>query len=277
MFEGRTIAIATMHRKEKVIAPLLSTKMGMYCIVADINTDKLGTFSGEVPRTDSPYEAARKKCEIAMAVSGCDIAISSEGSFGAHPYIFFAHANEELVLLLDRKNKKEFFGQALTTETNFAGQSISSIKEATDFAEKVGFPSHAVILKDQENNFKDLVKGINSMHGLNYAMHKMLSDRGSVWIETDMRAMNNPTRMTAIEKATENLIAKLNSFCPQCNFPGFWIAERRKGLPCSDCGFPTKSIIAHRYQCDQCYFESYDKYPNQKFFEEPMYCDVCNP
>lgn len=276
MFEKRKIAIATMHQKEKVISPLLQ-KNGMEPFLVNINTDKLGTFSGEVERKDAPYETARKKCKIAMDKSGCDIAISSEGSFGAHPHIFFAHANEELVLLLDRKNNNEFFGLELTTETNFAGMLICSHEEAFDFARKIGFPSHALILKNKEKNFKDVVKGIRSHSELNNILNKMLKIHGNLWIETDMRAMYNPTRMKAIEKATENLIIKLNSLCPNCNFPGFWITEGIKGLLCSNCGLPTKSIKAHKYKCSQCEFELNNDFPNDKYQEEPMYCDFCNP
>ncbi len=78
MFKGRTLLIATKHRKEQVISPILEEALGVKCIVSEnIDTDVLGTFTGEVERTNSPLETARMKCELA-----------SEGSFGSHPYLF---------------------------------------------------------------------------------------------------------------------------------------------------------------------------------------------
>lgn len=49
LFGGRSLVIATRHQKEKVIAPLLEDALGVKCFtIADLNTDLLGTFSGEV-------------------------------------------------------------------------------------------------------------------------------------------------------------------------------------------------------------------------------------
>ena len=89
MFEGRPLIIATKHEKEKVIAPILEKELGVKCFLAlDLDTDKLGTFSGEVERHDDPITTARKKCLLAMELTNCDLAVASEGSFGPHPTIF---------------------------------------------------------------------------------------------------------------------------------------------------------------------------------------------
>jgi len=61
-----------------------------------INTDLLGTFSGEVARIKLAYNTVWQRCLMAMDISGCDIAIASEGSFDPYPIIFFASANDEL-------------------------------------------------------------------------------------------------------------------------------------------------------------------------------------
>lgn len=277
IFEGRKIAIATMHKKDEVMSPLLSKAFNIDLVVPSINTDCLGTFSGEIERKGSLIETARKKCDMAMNVSVCDIAVSSEGSFGIHPALFFTHANEELVLLVDRKNNYEFFGKAITTETNFAGSLIKSKEEAVAFTRKIGFPEHAVILKDREKNFKIAKKGICSEAELEYALQEMFRNHCEVWIETDMRAMYNPTRMKAIKKATENLIEKLNSICPECHFPGFWIVEKKSGLLCQNCNLPTKSIQSHIYTCKKCTFSEIKQFPDGILYEDPMYCDFCNP
>ena len=105
IFEGRRLVIATKHKKETVIAPLLEKHLGVQCFVPeDFDTDVLGTVSGEIERKDGPLETVRKKCLQAMEQTNCDLAIASEGSFGPHPTIFMAHADDEILIFIDNKN-----------------------------------------------------------------------------------------------------------------------------------------------------------------------------
>lgn len=266
-----------MHQKERVIAPLLIDAFNMDPFVVPINTDTLGTFSGERVRMLSPYETARQKCYWAMAVSGSDMAIASEGSFGPHPTIGFVPANEELVLLVDQKNNCEFYGKTLTTDTNFSGGLVYSRAEAKALLQAMGFPEHGLIVKDSEHGFRQIHKGIQSLEEFESILDTMLETQGRLWIETDMRAMYNPTRMQAIQKATENVIKKMKSECPQCKYPGFWIVEAIKGLKCAWCHGPTQSVQAYRYKCKHCQFEMRKDHLEGKKFENPMYCNACNP
>lgn len=95
MFEGRKLVIATKHQKEQVLSPLLSHSLGVHVIVPNnLDTDLLGTFSGEVERKHDPITTARLKCQWAMDLTNCDLAVASEGSFGSHPAAFFLPANE---------------------------------------------------------------------------------------------------------------------------------------------------------------------------------------
>lgn len=89
--------------------------------------------------------------------------------------------------------------------------------------------------------------------------------------------MYNPTRMEVIRKLTLKLVDKINSICPNCSTPGFGITEVKEGLPCSYCKFPTRSIKSHIYSCEKCDFTEEKQFPNGKKFEDPMYCDICNP
>ena len=45
-----------------------------------------------------------------------------------------------------------------------------------------------------------------------------------------MQAMHNPSRMAVIKNATEHLLDKINSCCPQCDTPGFGITNAKTGL-----------------------------------------------
>ncbi len=278
MFEGRRLIIATKHQKEQVIAPLLEEAIGVTCFVDEsFDTDLLGTFSGEVEREQDPVTTARLKCLKAMELNNCDLGVASEGSFGAHPSMVFASADDEFLIFIDKKNDLEIIARELSTETNFNGKAIKSEKDLMDFAELVKFPSHALILKKSKEATEDMVKAITSFDDLKDAFHTLLEKHQTVFAETDMRALYNPSRMLVIEAATKKLVAKIQSSCPECHMPGFGVSDLKKGLPCDLCGSPTQSTLSLIYTCQKCHYTNEELYPNNKKVEDPMYCDCCNP
>jgi hypothetical protein len=278
MFEHRKIIIATKHAKEQVIAPLLESNFAMQCFVPDdFDTDVLGTFSGEVDRTDDPLVTVRKKCLAAMEKYHYDLGIASEGSFGAHPTMFFIPADDEILMLIDKKNNVEIVSRELSIETNFAGEYIRNESELQAFAQKIQFPTHAVLIKKSEKDLEYLQKGISTWDELNQAFSFFLEKFGKAFVETDMRAMYNPSRMKVIEKAMQKMIDKMNSKCPSCHTPGFSITTAIPGLPCENCGAPTRSTLSYVYQCAQCNFTREEKFPHKKTVESATFCDDCNP
>ena len=278
MFNGRRLLIVTKHQKEKVIAPLLEKELGVKCMVTEnFDTDVLGTFTGEIERVHDPVTTARNKCHMAMELSDCDLAIASEGSFGLHPALYFIHADEEILLLVDKKNDLEFIVRELSTETNYNGEEIKTEKELIDFAKRVKFPSHGLIIRKAKEDSNLITKGITDWDQLKKNFNQLLNKYGIVYIETDMRAMYNPTRMSVIEKGVRKLIYKIRSICPQCNTPGFGITNATQGLLCKLCGFPTRSTFSYIYTCNKCSFTREELYPHKKLKEDPSYCDNCNP
>ena len=278
LFKNRKLVIATKHQKEKVIAPLLEKNLGVNCFAMEgFDTDTLGTFTGEIERELDTISTLRKKCLLAMEASNCDLGVASEGSFGAHPSIFFASSDDEFLILIDKKNNLEIIARELSMETNFNGKEIKTEKELFDFAKNVKFPTHGLVLRKSEKDFTQIIKGIIDSAVLKQSFEKLLGESNSVYVETDMRAMYNPTRMTVIENATKKLVDKLKSCCPQCNIPGFGVTEVKKGLECSSCGSPTNSILSFIYSCQKCNFTKEEMYPHKKTIEDPMYCDYCNP
>lgn len=278
MFKGRKLIIATKHGKEKVIAPFLEQGLGVKCFVAiDLDTDKLGTFTGEVERNDDPLTTARNKCYMAMDLTNCDLAIASEGSFGPHPTIFFIPADDEILIFVDKINGLEIIVRELSTETNFNGSEIKTKEKLLEFAANANFPSHGLILRKSRYEFADIVKGITNVEELINVFNSLIDKFGTAYIETDMRAMYNPTRMKVIESVAKKLIKKINTLCPVCNLPGFGITNAKEGLPCELCNFPTRSTISYIYSCQKCNYKKEEKYPKGKQTEDPMYCDYCNP
>jgi hypothetical protein len=126
----------------------------------------LGTFTGEVERKDDPITTARNKCLMAMQLNNCDLAVASEGSFGSHPSIFFVHADDEMLLFIDKKNGLEIIVRELSTDTNFSGEEIKTEKQLADFAKQAKFPSHALIIRKAKDDFTEIVKGITDWETL---------------------------------------------------------------------------------------------------------------
>lgn len=279
MFSGRRLLIATRHAKEEVIAPILEKELGVHCFtMPHFDTDAFGTFSGEVERKQGPLETARLKCLMAMEAAGCDLAIASEGSFGPHPSLYFVPADEEWLLLVDKQNELEIVEREISTETNFSGaEGIRTEADLRAFAHKAGFPGHALILRKTKDDYSTIIKGITTEEELLRAFWQLLPARGSVYVETDMRAMMNPARMKVISQLTHKLVKKIQSRCPACAAPGFGITGAKPGLPCSFCSFPTQSIQSYLYTCQKCRFTQEEWYPKGKRTEDPMYCDNCNP
>lgn len=278
MFQNRKLLIATKHQKERVVAPILEKELGVNCFIdGTFDTDALGTFTGEVERELDPISTAREKCLRAMKINNCDLGIASEGSFGPHPSMFFVNADDEFLIFIDTINNIEVCVRELSTSTNFNGKQIQSKKELFDFADQVSFPSHGLILRKSKNENTDIYKGLTDSEILNKSFEHLYSKYNSVYVETDMRAMHNPTRMKVIEKAAEKLVQKIKSICPQCQMPGFGITDAKKGLECSLCGSPTNSTLSYIYVCQHCQFTKEEMFPHNKATEDPTYCDYCNP
>lgn len=277
-WENRRGCIVSMHKKQEVIAPLLSSELGIICTPLEaVDTDALGTFSGEVERKGSPLEALRAKCQLAIDCGWDDIVIASEGSFGPHPQMYFAYADDEWVMFKDVKNSLEILGRHVSTHTNFNAKEVSDWKALQLFAEQVKFPSHALILRPAVDVYSEMQKGISTWEKLEEVFHSLKETFGSVYVETDMRAHFNPSRMAVIQRATEDLVRMIKSVCPSCNAPGYGVVEVFPGLPCESCGMPTASTLKHLYRCQHCGHSSEHLYPRGKKKESPMYCSFCNP
>ncbi|MFV8270864.1 DUF6671 family protein [Flavobacterium sp. GT2N3] len=278
MFKNRKLLIATKHHKEIVIVPILEKGLGVHCFVPqNYDSDIFGTFTGEVERAASALETVRAKCLAAMEEFDCDLGIASEGSFGSHPSIFFAQADDEFLIFIDKKNDLEIIARELSLETNFYGENIHSKDMLLNFANRIQFPSHAIILRTKADDRTAIIKGITTGRQLEDSFQHLMSVYGSVYAETDMRALYNPTRMNVIEKATQKLLETIKTACPSCKRPGFSVTDVKPGLPCSCCSAPTRSTLSFIYTCQKCTFSSQKMHPHQKITEEPGYCDACNP
>lgn len=279
-FANRLGVLATMHKKEQVIAPLLLEHLNLTLIVSPgLDTDTFGTFTREIKRPKNQLETARLKATAALNLSGETIAIASEGSFGIDPSLPFVYSNREIVLLLDQTRNLEILGQEISCDTNYRLQRVVNIQEAEAFALEVGFPDHGIIVRvgEAEDNTAETIKGIVTKEALTDAVDYALKKNGMAHLETDMRALYNPTRMKNIAKATLNLINKIKDTCPECDCPGFAVVDSLKGLPCSWCGLPTQMTLKHIKKCSQCGHTQEILFPFGHKKADPGECQYCNP
>jgi len=277
IFEGKEIALLTKHQKEKVIKPLMEYHTGAIVNLLDFDTDLFGTFTRDIERKGSQYDAARLKLRKALEISKDQIVMVSEGSFGPHPYLPVVW-NVEIVLLFDRVNSTEISGVYQSGKTNMNHEIVSNLEELMIFANSIGFPQHFLVLRPDNEFSKDFIKNISNNIDLENAFYKCLnkSKTQKVFVETDMRAHANPTRMENIEKATLDLIKNISQLCPVCGSPGFTITDVQKGLPCEMCGLPTQIAKENVSKCQVCSHIEFQHFPNGEK-ASAQYCNYCNP
>ncbi len=257
-FQGERAILATMHGKERVIAPLARRFLGLALEpVAGLDTDAFGTFTRTVARIGSPLDAARAKIAAGLALQpDARIALASEGSFGRHPTIPFCVLARELVMLVDRGTGLEIVGHYATPDTNFGHTVVTSVAAGLDFARWAGFPEHSVIVTGRRDNYPApeiaMFRDSASWADLAAAFDAVLAAHGAACAEADMRAHRNPRRMRAIGRATIDLIRRARERCPACGAPGFGVTERVAGLPCGSCGAPTLISRAEVMACQRC-------------------------
>jgi hypothetical protein len=277
-FRGRRAAFGTMHGKERVVAPVLADGLGLEVVVpAGLDTDRYGTFTRDVARAGSQLEAARAKAFAAMEALGTDLALASEGSFGPHPVAPWVQANLELLVLIDRRDGGEIVGRHLTTEVAAAGTWVASPAEAESWAEQAGFPAHALVTRPDPELPDGITRGIATTAELRAAAARLLADHPRIWLETDLRADRNPTRMRSIEAAARDLVANARSLCPDCAAPGFAQTGVVPGLPCSWCDGPTDLALAVVRSCTRCGARREEPRDDGRTHAEPGECPFCNP
>lgn len=278
---GKQAVIATMHGKERVIAPLLQGALQLQVEVAKgLDTDRFGTFSREIERAGSQVDAARAKIAAAFERHpDAPVAIASEGSFGPHPSIPFVALGREIVVLFDRETGLQVIGRHADMATNFQHVQVADVAAALDFAERVDFPAHGVIVMACADGVPAptcfVRKAIETTDDLARTVTAALSLGGAAQVETDMRAHRNPTRLRAIKRATLDLVRRCRSPCPLCARPGFAMTERLSGLPCADCGVPTIAVRAQRWACEGCGHRQ--ERPVAAVDADPGLCPACNP
>jgi hypothetical protein len=275
-YKNKKILVITKHQKEKAIGPVIQQQLGaeVHCI-SNFDTDQFGTFSGNIPRLTTPKDTVRDKCLSGLMASNYMVGIATEGSFGSHPEVAFLPYHEELMVFMDLKKGIEVIVKATSSSTTQFNKCFHDFEEAREFLRTIDFPVQGIVLKKEGNAIPLEEDMPENLPNAELRIHQLLEESGQVWIESDLRAHRNPSRMQLIQKLTYQLTKRLASQCPKCKHPGFGVTKAEKGLPCKQCGLPTPSMHYFISVCSNCAYEQRDI--NPKKIEDPMYCQICNP
>ena len=273
------VALGTMHGKAAAIGPPLA-ELGIELVVPSaFDTDRFGTFTGEVPRAGTMLDAARAKARAAAKATGLPVGLGSEGAYGPHPLVPFMPFGRELLLWHEPQSGREI-AEWLADETpTYDNLCVADLAEAEAFLTGVGFPATALTVAPAGAISQPVAKGVTDTERLSSAVHiaRTLSPEGRALLQTDMRAHCNPRRMKTIRHLAERLSARLASDCPVCGAPGWGKVRIEAGLPCTWCGTPTALPKADVQGCTACGYEVKrlpEGSPNEA---DPAHCPSCNP
>jgi len=280
-FAGRHAVLATMHGKESAIAPVFRATLDLIVVPAPgIDTDTLGTFSGEIPRHGSVLEVAVSKARLGMELTGLPFGLASEGSFGPHPRFLFVAGGFELLVFVDDERGTVIHESVVIDETNFAHLVTVPGEPMTKFLAQVGFPSHGLIVRPNAGDTQaEIVKGIVDLPTLETALAAAaaLSHDGCARLETDMRAHLNPTRMKTLTGLARRLAERLSNACPACAAPGWGRVDVVRGLPCEACASATEWVMLEVFACAACTHREERPRSDGLTHAGPAHCPACNP
>lgn len=270
-YEGCTVTVGTLHGKERSFAPALRRCHGMTVrATRDLDTDLLGTFSGEVARTLAPVDAAAAKAVAATEESGTALGLATEASYVSSAGGFGPVIHEEVAVFVDRERELRVVETlrgfaAVPPPVTLRGGGLEGALT------RLGFPENALIIRMPDG-----------------ALHKGVADRGAVeslvaagrlegavTLERDLRAHHNPSRQRVLRRLAWTLAARLATPCPGCGAPGFGRVAVIRGLPCAWCGEPTHRIRADVRGCAVC--DERVEVDRGRGAADPGSCDRCNP
>jgi ribosomal protein L37E len=269
-----------MHGKEQVVAPIMAQWFGLRVErAAEIDTDALGAFTGEIERKGSMLDAARAKARLAIERTGAPLGFGSEGAFGPHPIVPILPSGLELMVLIDSESNHEIAVHR-RTGTNYDSIFVPPGRDLSNFLARIGFPEHAVIVRPENSDARSaVVKGIVDREVLHDAIESMaiVSASGRALVQTDMRAHLNPTRMKAIRHVAKALALRIARLCPACGSPGFGLTDIKRGLLCEECGSPTNLVQAEVHACERCGHKENKRERPPTLRADPTWCNFCNP
>ena len=268
-YRGSSAAIATKHHKEQILARIFA-EIGISLVVADFDTDLLGTFTGEVERVGSPKEVVLQKARKGMKVAGLPYGMASEGSIGPDPLIPFISSDVECLAWVDEERGIEIVEFHRSLEIVSVRGEFQSIAQLDEFLTKADFPNHGLILRHGDQ----IIKGISDPSVLENAIAELGGK--SFTLESDLRSHFSPSRQKNIQELGKKLAKRVSTLCPDCETPGWGQIGNLYGLPCNECKNIVEGVVRGELMgCAKC--ECREEMIGERVFVEAAECIYCNP
>ena len=277
-YNGKKAVITTKHEKGKIVGPVFEEVLGLHISEFNIDTDVLGTFTGEIERKHSPKETVLLKARLGVTQSGASIAIASEGSIGADPFIPFINSDFEMMAFVDDDLNLEIIESIRSTEIVSVTKTVRAEEDLTEFLKRADFPNHKLIVRTKHTPIKFCIKAIDDQYSLRKAIQSVQAEdpEKTVVIESDLRAHCSPSRQKIIAELATKLAHRISQLCPECNTPGWGVVTHIKRVACSQCSkVSTEALKQEVLGCSHCEFQENGRVIAQTL--DPARCDWCNP
>ncbi len=278
-YAGQSAVLATKHAKLPLIAPPLARAVGLSIDAVAVDTDTLGTFSGEIPRTGPPLETAIRKARLGMQAAGLGLGLASEGSIGPDPAMPFLTSDRELVVLVDDNAGIVIWDAYTSYDIVAATTTARPGDDLGQFIAEADFPVHRLVVRPNQGPVQPLHKGVDSRAALDTAIAQAAAAAtdGCARIETDLRAHACPSRQPVIAGAAERLAQRVAVRCPSCSAPGWGCVDILMGVPCDWCGTEVDQPRAEIDGCPACDHQEVRALVGTDATGDPGTCPVCNP
>lgn len=288
-YRGATAGVVTKHDKTTTLHHALGGPGGLRLRTVEVDTDVLGTFTGDVVRRSGPAETAIAKARLGIDAAGERLVLASEGSFGPHPDVAIVTRHTEVVVFLDVHTSLTVTGHAEGLAPWTFSKVVSTrhpvgglTDELVGMLRELDPPHHRLVARPEDavehHVDQGITKGIGDRDDLRAAVDRAAawSTTGRVRIETDLRAHMSQRRRALILQAAEDLAQRLAHRCPECDSPGFGHVESVRGAPCGWCRSPTDSLLAVVDGCPACAHQ--ERHPvDGNDQADPGTCLTCNP
>ena len=265
--------LVTKHQKRALIAPALAD-LGWTLRSVEVDTDVLGTFSGDIARTTGPLETARRKALLGRDLGQEPWLLASEGTIA--PSTLGIPLNLELVVAVDRASLTTITGHA----SRFAGVAHRFVVDHRTPTEEIlrhcteaDLPHHRLLVSAEDRSFP-AVGGLASADEVLEVLSRFRRRGRKLVIQTDFRAHLCPSRQAVIAAAAEDLARRLRHRCPRCAGVGFGCEEVIAGRACASCQWPTDEAALERWRCPWCSFTEEHRIVE---LADPRHCGRCNP
>jgi hypothetical protein len=272
-YRGTTIAVGTRHGKQHQFALAFRSLLGAQLLTPpDLDTDRFGTFTGEVARRGAATGAARGKARLAMEITGLPYGLASEASYGVLPGGWFGH--EEIVMFCDEVLGIEVVEGYRSTSVPSTGHRVARPADLPDQL-LAGLPQQALTVRPC-GPVAGVAKGVSDTDTLATAIAAAVaaSPDGLALVEPDLRAHHNPGRRRVLRRLAASLARRLATGCPVCGCPGFGRVSSETGLPCRLCDTPTALVCNEIHACASC---SHQLRRPTSAAADPAMCPTCNP